>query len=319
MSFKGLLFLGAVLSPLSANAFDLSPASSDNLADPAYIPAAGETDGESVLSLNSLHEKRITPAGTMSPAYDAVSRDIGQSLVYGVTDRFSLSLSDSYRTVHSRDAYPSTTRSFFASGFENPDLQASYRLIEQKTAPVSLDVLADIQPDLFDARAPSTLRGGTVASGGTETGAALRLNRQMKSLTLQLESFADHMGDRKVKEMSDDSTEKYAADWHYGLTFREETRFTDHAFLNAGLSLSQDSDGHVSDPAQALNSKTSHAPEKLFYLAPGYQIIPQTLVVSATYQRDFLGQESQHTDSGTYHWKGQTENIYALHLRYRFD
>jgi len=337
MSLKHFLCLGAALLPLSAQAldlggFDLTPEHVDNIADPAYRPAAGELDTDKSFSYSNTTEKAyaFNQGGAVGSTHfrdSSNSRSSGLSVTYGVTDRLSFGLSEDYVNTHIRSLGNGSDEGGITQGMTNPTLDGSYRLIDQSGADFNLDLKASYTPDLFPAKRATRENNGTIADGSNIGEAAVEISRQMKSLTLSATPYLDYLGKKSIKTADTQDTITYSAHWRFGLDLKSQLRLTDDIYLNAGGGIHQTMGDRVDSPADYQTSKQHYTPTKSFFLSPGYRFTPN-LTLNAEYQRSFLGhsKEADQTNDpffGNYSsdatWQGRTENLYALHLRYRFN
>ena len=316
MSPKFVWLAVLAMAPAAAHAFDLTPDTTRILSDPAFLPLKGQLSGETTYSYLDLSEDRVLPNGVTSPHVSGRRDSVGQSLSFGLTDRFSVNASMNYAEQRDKDTYPFGIFDFYSAGFNNPTIGATYRAIEQGATPVSIDISANYSPDVFAARAASTSRGGTVASGGQSEGVTIAASREMKSLTLQLSAGATYFGDRKMAETADNSTMTVGANWNYRVNLLTQTRLTERLFVNAGAGYSSQTDTTASDPFEGISNTNSFNPTLTTYIAPGYQVIPNRLVLSVEYDRDYPGVQTQSGSVGV--WKNQVENLYAAHARCLF-
>ncbi len=86
----------------------------------------------------------------------------------------------SFALVHARSRV--TYRSL---GADDPDFGATWRIIDQRTAPVSVDLTGSYAPDIFQNRSAERLHTGTFATGGQSGSAQLAISRETQILTLR--------------------------------------------------------------------------------------------------------------------------------------
>jgi hypothetical protein len=219
MKSAGYLLLALAVLPAQAQAFDfsLAPDRTRYLADPSYMQAKGELDGESTLGYSNTTEDRYLSDGTLSPKYTANTIKAGQSLTYGITNRINASVSETYMHRSVKDAYPDQTESFNLSGFEDPDLSLRGRVIPQGKAPFYFDVVGGYSPDLFDAKVASLSGNGSAGRGNQAFNGEVIFGREMKSWTTQLGFNATHYGDGKSETAGSTGTNLYSPFWDYSL------------------------------------------------------------------------------------------------------
>ncbi len=306
-------------APVSARAFDLSADTTRYLADPAFLPLAGQVYGETSFGYRELSEDRTVPGLGTYPHSSVRDTLFGQQLAYGITDRISVSATLNFQESRIKDSYPFGAYDFYAHGFNNPILGATYRAVQQGDIPVSVDIAASYSPDSFAARATSLANGGTTASGGQAAGMQVLVSREMRSLTVQAYGAATYYGEQNRQVSLDNSTTRFGSSWRYDFGLRSQARLFDGFFVDAGAGVSGNTDVTVSDPAEQLAYTGSLAPTLSVQLGAGYHLIPNRLVLSAEYDRDYLGEESMVGMAGAAaKWTNQTENLYAVHLRFLF-
>ncbi len=321
MARKGLWLALCLGVPASAHAFDLTPDTTRYLSDPAFLPLTGQVYGETSYGYRELSEDRIVPGIGVFPHAWIRDTIVGQELSYGISDRLSLNATLDFQESRLKDSLPFVggAESYYARGFNNPIVGATYRAIEQGYSPVDLDISVSYSPDAFTAREATLSNGGTTASGGQAGGIQIAVSREMRSLTLQAYGAATYYGDQNRSVPTDNSTTTLGANWRYDFGLRGQIRPIDRFVIDAGAGVTGNTDLKVRNPAEQLAYTGSFDPAVTFFVAPGYHLIPNRLVLSAEYDRDYLGNE---TVTGTLGpvatWKNQVENVYAAHLRFLF-
>jgi len=93
------------MAPAAAQAFDLTPDTTRNLSDPAFLPLKGQLSGETSYSYVDVSEDRVLPHGGISPYYSRRDDYIGQHLSVGLTDRLSVNASINFQERRAKDTY----------------------------------------------------------------------------------------------------------------------------------------------------------------------------------------------------------------------
>jgi hypothetical protein len=318
MSRAGL-WLGVLLGvPFSAHAFDLSPDTTRYLGDPAFLPLTGQVFGSTGYQYRELSTDFV-PSGAHSSTGASV---FAEQLGYGISDRFSINLDTGHADIHTKYTYTSPrsyTTDYYDHGFVDPSFGATWRAIEQEDAPVSVDLVGAYSPSLFAARVATPSMGGTVATGGPSEGLTLDVSREMRSLTVQAYAVTTFYDLAQQKMLSDDSSRKVGPYWVYGFGLRGQGRLTDRIYLNAGAGYSGQTPNRLSDPVENLAQKYFYGSTVNAYVAPGYHLIPNRLVLSAEYDRYYLGSQTISIGSGPLGtWKHYTEDIYTVGVRFLF-
>lgn len=319
MKSAGYLLLALAVVPASAQAFDfnLEPDHTRYLADPSYLPAKGELDGESTIGYSDTTEEHYNSSGVMSRKYTANTLTGAQSLTYGLTKRISVSMSETYAKQTAKDAYSSGgTNKFNFSGFEDPAIGLRGRVVPQGKAPFFIDFVGAYSPDLFEAKAATTTTDGSVGRGNQTFGGEMIIGREMKSWTTQLGYAATLNGERKEQVAGRSGSNVMDAYWSYALEWKNQLRFTDSIFLNAGANLNWHEDT-VHHPAYAASYVGSEDPGTALYLSPGYVIIPQKMTLSAEFDWRNMGDATENYSDHTESWRNMQELYFGLHLRYK--
>ena len=71
------------------------------------------------------------------------------------------------------------------SGWEDPSIGLTYRLVDQKDQPFILDFLGHYSPDAFSSRAAINGEDATVARGGDEADFGLAIARETRFFTIR--------------------------------------------------------------------------------------------------------------------------------------
>jgi|GEM_PF-3178245 len=309
------LCLLAVPAGIQAADFSLAPDRTRYLSDPSYMQAKGELSGNTSFGYTDDTSEHYLSDGTLSPKDKTNGWQGTQALQYGVTNRFRIALSETYKTQDQTDTYPSVSNSFHASGFDNPVLSARLRAIPQIKAPLYLDFGASYSPDLFESKVASTSSDGTTASGEQWGLGAIHLGREMKSWTTQLTYAATYHGQGSSK-LSNGNNRTHAAYWNNALTWDNQVRFSDRIFLNLGAGIDQNS-SHQRNQTGDNPFTASYGLGTNYYLSPGYVIIPQRLTLNADFSLSQNGDQTDTYPDTVATWKNQQTLYFGLHLRYK--
>jgi hypothetical protein len=286
-------FLGAAAAcvALSTQAFaqDMASDSTRIVSDPLYLPLQGQIYGASTYTYGSSSQDVFDSTGALANTSDTHLNALSQAVLYGITDDLAVSFDWGYDI--SRD----TTRhivggsdvSRSSSGWINPDLGLTYRVMDQRENPLTLDLRANYAPDAFPAKAANPDEEGTVAQGGQMVDLGATLGHEGPMVTVAATFDAMWFGRRDVLNQTSGGLTQTDSLWNYRLGLATQTRLTDAISLNAGV-------GHTFTNTATVFNQTSGL-EHFSYggdvtdldAALNYQFIPNTVVGSLEYQHNF--------------------------------
>lgn len=304
-------------------ALDFTPDTTRYLSDPSFLPSHGQWEGATKYDFSHSAGDWIDANGMKELAFRRNSSEVGQLIGFGLTDDLRLSVRSAYAfTSRLKDSYvwgaTSTGRS---DGFFDPTFAVTYRAIDQGASPVSLDVSVDYMPDMLAAKAPSTLRSGTVASGGSAFGAGAYVNREMKSLTLQGFIRLRHQMPRKIENLSDNSPTSLTPLTDFSFGVNTQTRLNDQFSMDVGASYMVAGTDTVTNALRGTSFKDELGNSISTYLAMNYHIIANKLVARLEYDHAFVNDEIHSAPIPTYSggkWENQGGNTYTVSLLYAF-
>ncbi|MBY0516261.1 MAG: hypothetical protein K2P81_05100 [Bacteriovoracaceae bacterium] len=196
------LFL-VLLFSISAVASEID--NSKDLKDILYIPSQfgfyGETSiGQSdyELTVDKTTETRLS------------TTNFHQKVGFGLTNSFSLALDYVNQLEGENDTEVSGANSpkVKTTGHLNPTLSVLYRLLNQNSDSINLDLMASYSPDLFDSEISSSSHDVDAASGGAVYTMGARAGKKFKNFQMAAEGYLDIIGETSVKNRSTNSTDK---------------------------------------------------------------------------------------------------------------
>ncbi len=323
-SWRWLAAIVIALAPAKALAFGVTPQPQRILSDPANLPLEGQLLGSTSYSYGTGSHNTYDSSGALISTVGQRANDLTQTFSYGLTDDLSLDGAITYvplaRTESDLASGSMLTR--HRDGFSDPKFGITWRAIDQRSAPVNLDFGASYSPDMFDARASTATMDGTVGRGGTEFHTGVALSRTMQDFTIMGRFDADHKGARKVLNPVSLMSTSVDPSWTYTLGLYTQTRFGDRFSLNANVRHSFRPDDTVFSQTSGLGHVVRLGDATGFGAALNYQIVPNRLVSSLTYDHRSNGDTANvfATSPGANTTvKNQDENVIGVRFDYAFN
>lgn len=311
--------LTLLLMSSAAQAFDLDEDSGRHLADPSYLPAQGELDGESTLSYSHNDGSHHLKTGAISPKRKADSDSVTQRFDLGLSDRIRIGVSEEYAREYSTEVYANATDRFDHAGMQDPVFNLRARAVAQSSSPVYLDLEGLYSPNLFPSRVATLGTTGTVARGNQMFGASAFIGREMKALTSQLGLQAQYYGKGESKIAGGTGDREFGSFLSYGLSLDNQLRFDGPYFINAGIGIAE-TRAHsvkINQPSYSATPYTvSYGPSESVYLSPGYQLIPDSLTVNTEVAWAHLGTVEERHNTYSDQWSSRQQLYLGLKLHY---
>ncbi len=313
------LALTVSLLPLSAYALDITPDATRDLADPSYLPTQGKVQGKTSYQYGKSKWDVRDANDAFVLAADQKTNNITQNVAYGITDTVSVSVSDSYGTSTVGRGATSERK---ANGFENPTIGATWRVIDQKTNPVSVDLLASYSPDVFNAKGATETQDGTVARGGYVVGGGTAVSYRTRAFTIYGAGGAVYRGDTETENQTTGvKTKLNDSNWNYLLSLQTQTRLTSLVSLDAGVShvFRDKANTSFRNGAGTLVSRHVKAGDiTALNVGLNYTVIKNRLVAGLTYEHDIIDDSvtSYANPANNITRTDDTANIYGAKLTY---
>jgi hypothetical protein len=318
---KWLLAAAIVVFPLQAFAQPMGGSALRILSDPAYLPLAGQFEGNSAYHYGQTSGDVFDSTGAPDYTFHTIDNQISQSLQYGLTDDLSFQFAIAYDASQKRNnIFPDgsvITRT--SNGFTDPSFGVTWRVIDEENAPVNLDLSASYQPDAFNAKIASPTEDGSIARGGQAAHFGAALSEVMQQFTIQGAVNANYYGGSSFDNLANDTSSKRDQYWTYDIGLASQVRLTDLFSINAGVSHTFNSNFNVMNITNDLASLSRPGDVTSFNAALNYHIVPNTFVVGLTYAYD-MHANSQNVfptettlDTST---RSNNENIFGVRLQY---
>jgi len=293
MRLRSLKYLAAaaILAPFGAQAMDYSLSSDRILSDPLYLPLQGQIYGATSYQWASTSENIFNSAGVKTASERINSNPFDQTFEYGITDDLAVSGSIGYNPSLKTRINPVVGASADRTdeGWDDPTFGVVYRVLDQRTNPLTLDVAGSYSPNVFRARSASDSDDGTVALGGQEWTVGGTLGREMRDFTIAGTFGANYVGSHgSLNETTGDEVATNAT-WLYALGLATQTRLSDQFSVNAGAAYTFAHNANVLNETTLVDHENHVKGTPNLNAALNYHFIPNTLVGSVTYQHDFGG------------------------------
>jgi outer membrane protein OmpA-like peptidoglycan-associated protein len=319
----GLFVQLACLAP--AKALDWQVDTARNLGAPGYLPYAGEIEGSFTYTYSaSTYDFRNNFAPFPSD-YDRSENNFLPQLTYGITDDIAVFATlgfgnsrnfehDTYNRLVITPTKPQTgpggipfqppplfsvvptptTGSYHALGANDPSFGATWRVIDQRTAPISLDISGSYAPDIFHAQVSQQDRNGSFASGGQSGSIEAAITHDSRFLTLRAYGTFGYDARRNLSTGYGTQDLRSAPHAVYSAGLQSEARLLPYLAVNAGIGASQAM--RFDQPILGTFGQTPVTIKPSGTISPYAGLvlpfIPQRLVGEFLYQHDFVNDET---------------------------
>lgn len=294
------------MSPFPAHAFDWTPDTTRYLSDPAFLPGQWQVESLSQYEYSNHNETWKNLAGAKTEHYFDVGNKLSQSFFLGLTDRLRLSGSADYSASRSKYNYYGTQPTFESSdhAFSDPSFGLTYRAIDQRSSPISVDGSLRYTP---------AVNSGT---GQTEY-VEVAVSREMKSATILGFVAATHYDSYSTPDVFSATTQSVGSSWLYNVGIDTQLRLSRRCDVNSGFSININANRSYSNAALGNAFLDEHGASFEPYVTLLFQIVPNRAVAGLQYEHDFIGDDHR---SGSFNgtWTDQAENIYTANLRLLF-
>ncbi len=332
-----LILLGSVCVAPSALAADWSADDARILGDPSFLPVAGQIEGSFAYTYSAnLYDITNNNPFNGRSSNDRSDNSFLPQLRYGITDDVSLFANLGWG--NSRDVQDQTYErylfvpalrlvqqryqaSYHALGADNPVFGATWRAIDQRFAPVSVDLIGSYSPDIFQNRSAERLQTGTFASGGQSGSAEIAVSRETHVLTLRAYGAFSYQSRRN--DLIDDGSGdlRSAAHPSYSVGLESQARVLPWLAIDAGVSANQAVRFHrqvleADDVTlQTIKPSGSISP----YAGVVVPLLDRRIVGEALYQHDFVNNEAVEQPFGnSYRFYKQESNDFTVRVLFAF-
>src|SRR5665213_588569 len=287
----GLSLAAAVSMPLLAQAQDFSPTGERILSDPTYLPLQGQFFGETGYGYERTNGNLFDATGAQTATTRNTLNTVQQKFAYGITDQLSVNAGIAYGFEGHASVDGSSTSN--RSGFDNPTFGATYRLLDQRHRPVSLDIFGEYAPDAFQARSATNNQDGTVARGGSEAAFGLALGRETRFFTIR-GAFTDrYFGDSSFLNATTGGSGDTSSFWVPTLGVQTQTRFTDRLSANVGFDYNFEGTRNSVNTISGVERTDHVGDNQNVNVSLNYHFVPNRLVGSIDYQHTFYGHSNE--------------------------
>jgi hypothetical protein len=278
-SYFFAMLAGILLLPFPARAQDARI-----ISDPLYLPLKGEIYGATVYTLSEPQGDN-SKNGVQTGSFKSSNNLVTQTIAFGVTNDFTIRVAAGYGS-NTRDSTAAATGDVTtgnSSGFTDPTVSATYRIVDGVRSPVIVDLGASYSPDVISATSSGGGQDGNLARGGSATGISLGLGHETRAFTIAGTVTSTYLGRQTTELLSNGTSTVSDAHWNYDVGVATQSRFTDRVSLNAGLDYATTGDYGVAN-AQTGNPRTSTGPNTTtLSLAFNYHFVPNRVVGAVTY------------------------------------
>ncbi len=305
----------------SAHAIDFTPDPSRVLSDPLYMPSRHELYGTTFYQYGKMNGDVNNVNGTPNKSYSTSANTFGQTLEYGLTNRFALTFTDSYisRTTDN-DPASGATFSTSANGFTDPGFGFMWRVLDQKTKPFNLDILAVYSPDWVDARTASVTTDGSVANGGSQASGTVAIGYKTRDFTIRGAATAVYVGSRNTLNITNNQTSNTSSVRDYQLAVSTQTRLNEKFSFNAGIGENFNNSYDSTNQTTLLTNTNRPGDVTNLNAALNYTVVPNRLVFGLTYQYNIYADSITQfpNPANNISTTNEDENIFGVRLQYVF-
>jgi len=254
------------------------------VSDPLFLPLKGQLYGMTSDALSMPHGDNFK-AGVQTGSFNASDNHLDQTLALGLANRLTVRAAFGYSN-NERDSTAAATGDVTtgnASGWTDPTVSLTYRVLDEPRAPLIFDLTAVYSPDVLTAKTAGGGSDGTVARGGQTTGVSVAVGRVLKRFTVAATAEATYVGQQTTELLSNGTSTESDAHWSYDAGFATQTRFTDRISIDAGVAYGTAGNYGVANMDKG-NSHTFEPPSTCsLNAALNYHLRPNRFVASLNY------------------------------------
>jgi len=330
VKFDGGL-LGGLFSPNTSSvsqtdyqtaASMFEPISDRIISDPLFLPLKSQFYGATSYTFDQSKSGAYNYQGKKTADSSTDANTFAQTLLYGVTDKLTLRLSDSYAFAKAFKATSSTGSNTTNNdeGFVNPTIGTTYRIIDQSSAPADMDVTLNISPDAFKDKEAGSGHDGTEASGNQPVTFTADIGREMKAFTIDGSFSTVYEGNRYYEVLSNNDNYYEHQYFNYVFAMNTQTRLTDRLSFNLGSGYTIADKAYLTNLSTGTKSLVTPANTWDVTSALNYHFIPNKLVGGLTYTYDDFsnGKSTYTTVTSDTETKNHYANIFGARVQYLF-
>ena len=289
--FLKYLAAACLMIPLSAHGEDFAPDASRIVSDPTYLPLQGQIFGSTDYQWRTTTQDVFNAAGTLTKSQRLDSNPLSQAFEYGVTDDFTLRFNMGYdpSATTKTTLADGTTSSRINLGWTDPNFGFTYRVLDQRSNPVSFDLRGSYSPDVFGAKSATVTQDGSVALGAQSFDLGASLGRETRFFTIAAMFDALNVGHRSIENPLNGANVDINSLWTYSLRIATQTRLTDRFSFNAGAGYTLGHDADLFNEASDTAYASHVGATANLNAALNYQFVPNIVVGSLEFQHNFSG------------------------------
>jgi outer membrane protein OmpA-like peptidoglycan-associated protein len=320
----GLIQLGTA-APALAQEWEAS--TQRFLGAPGFLPSASQVEGVFTYTYaKDLYDYRPDEPYGRTQEYDRSKNEFLPAVTYGLTDDISISADLGWGNARNLENYtyyrfiPAPVRtsgndgrfgvipalsfgtfklthaatSYHTLGADNPSFSVIWRAIDQRAAPVNVDITASYSPDIFKSIGAGADQTGSVASGGQSGSVQLAVMRDMRFLTLRGYGTFAYEGRRNESQNGGYDDLRGAAHAAYEVGLQSQARLLPWFAVNAGVSALQAMRYDQAELSAAGEAVTTVKPGASVepYAGVALSILPHRLVTEFLYEHAFVSDET---------------------------
>lgn len=278
----------AVAIPICALAQDFTPIGDRIVSDPAYLPLHGQFFGDTGYAYDRSDGHEFDAAGTNVESRRHTINLVHQAFAYGLTDDLSFNVGVAYDfSGRTRVSAPGGERTFDQSGFEDPTFGLTWRAIDERSHPVSLDLFTAYSPDVVSSTTANGSQDASVARGGPEFDVGAALARETRFFTIRGEVTGRYFGVGAQDNLTTGATVRTASYWVPSLGVETQSRLNDRLSVNVGADYNFNGDPHVVNSDTGVEHIAQLGDYQDVNVGLNYHFVPNTLVGSVNYRHEF--------------------------------
>jgi hypothetical protein len=317
--YWGLLVAAAPVTGASALDWQADP--TRILGDPSFLPLAGQVSGGFEYTYSAALSDSSAPGAALH-AFDRQGNAFLPTLRYGITDDISVEAQLGWGNERSQNSYTFQELQFppagnpgtavfqgvqpllpprlvrvqahvftRAIGADDPVFSITWRAVDQRSAPISVDLTAGYSPDIFDAREAGIYQTGSITRGGQRGTLEGAISRQTRWLTLRAYGTFGYDARSDVSEIGGRATERQGPHADYAGGLQSQARLLPWVALNLGVQADRpvqyDDRFLPGNGSQTVHPGGTVSP----YVVAVVPMVPRRVVGEVGYQHDFMSNE----------------------------
>jgi hypothetical protein len=316
------------------------------LFSPGYLPRRGEIFTEFSYSYNA-NDYSTQYTGMFSEqhnSWDQSSNNFQPRISYGVTDNIDITANFEWSNTRDLETYEDLdvrhhnsggtsqaqyvyyrgAENFRAVGADDPAFSITWRPIEQRFAPVNVEIIAGYTPDIFQARSSNDANTGSEASGGQVGSLQVSISRKFDRFTILGYGNFSYDGRRDIVQDGGYAVNRTGAHPVYGIGLQSLFRVVPWLALDAGISGTQSVryDGVTITPSSQgdIRDANTNNPNATVstYVGIVFPILPDRLDAEIRYQHTYAGALKTTEAFGTNEQSATSSNSFIAQLGFVF-